>query len=204
MPICPDQQLFEQGQIDLVTETDLAEELLVQGFQQAFPKDAILGEEGDIWHSGFTWIIDPIDGTTNFSCRLRCHLDWTKISPIAGLWTNCSTVHQLVRQLWDRARAEWQTYRRKQRKGTRGRSVGNRIFTTGKRPDNNVAEFDHLLRKCRGLRRMGAAALDFAYVAAGWLDGYWEYLEAVGRGGGDLNRARSGRTSDHLSGKARR
>ena len=43
------------------------------------------------------------------------------------------------------------------------------------RPDNNVSEFDYMLRRCRGLRRMGAAALDFAYVAAGWLDGYWEY-----------------------------
>ena len=172
-----------KGQIDLVTETDLAvEELLVQGFQQAFPKDAILGEEGGEHPgtSGFTWIIDPIDGTTNFSCRLP------HFCISIGLRYHQSLVYgrivQPIHQLdFTATLGQGAELNGKPIAVSTTRALADALLATGfsydrqERPDNNVAEFDHLLRKCRGLRRMGAAALDFAYVAAGWLDGYWEY-----------------------------
>ena len=74
------------------------------------------------------------------------------------------------------------------------------LYDRQERPDNNVAEFDHLLRKCRGLRRC-AAALDFAYVAAGWLDGYWEYRLKPWTRRGDLIVQEAGGRVTTLAGK---
>jgi myo-inositol-1(or 4)-monophosphatase len=172
-----------KGRIDLVTETDLAvEALLTFGIQEHFPQDSILAEEsGSADELGpYRWIIDPIDGTTNFSNRLP-HFCVSVALEHRGTLVMAS-IYDPVKEHHFEAELG-----RGSRLNSHPISVGNTeemteaLLATGfsydrhTRPDNNVSQFDYMLRRCRGIRRMGAAALDFAYVAAGWLDGYWEY-----------------------------
>ena len=175
--------IHHKGRVDLVTETDVAvEHLLTSGIRAKFPNDSILAEEsGSADSKGpYRWIIDPIDGTTNFSNRLP-HF----CVSVALEYEGClvmSSVYDPVKAHHFQAELGFGAVL-----NGRSISVGNTkvvaeaLLATGfsydrqTRPDNNVGEFDYMLRRCRGLRRMGAAALDFAYVAAGWLDGYWEY-----------------------------
>lgn len=172
-----------KGKIDLVTETDLAvEAILTKGLQHAFPADSILGEESGLvpGTNGYTWIIDPIDGTTNFSCGLPhfCISIGLKYRHEMVYGRIIQPVYHLN---FEATRGRGATLNGAPLAVSSTNRLNDAVLATGfsydrqHRPDNNVAEFDHLLRRCRGLRRMGAAALDFAYVAAGWLDGYWEY-----------------------------
>ena len=175
--------IHHKGKVDLVTSTDLAvEKCLIDGILASFPNDDILAEESGEREqaSDFRWIIDPIDGTTNFSNRLP------HFAISVGLQYRGECVLGYVDDV-----SKGMRFRAERGKGTtmngqpihvsQTKTLGNALLATGfsydrqTRPDNNVAEFDHMLRRCRGMRRMGAAALDFAYVAAGWLDGYWEY-----------------------------
>lgn len=175
--------IHHKGKIDLVTATDIAvEKCLIGHIVSAFPHDNILAEESGERQqdSDFRWIIDPIDGTTNFSNRL----------PHFCVSVGLQYRGQCVLAYIDEPSKDMR-FRAQQGKGatmngqhihvTQTKDLGNALLATGfsydrqTRPDNNVGEFDYILRRCRGIRRMGAAALDFAYVAAGWLDGYWEY-----------------------------
>ncbi|MGB0645551.1 MAG: inositol monophosphatase family protein [Bradymonadia bacterium] len=172
-----------KGKIDLVTETDLAvEATLTHALQQTFPDDAILGEEKgqQPGTSGYVWIIDPIDGTTNFSCGLP-HFCISVGLTYEGTIVYGRIVQPISGYDFSATLGRGATLNGKALSVSTTTKLNDAVLATGfsydrqLRPDNNVAEFDHLLRRCRGLRRMGAAALDFAYVAAGWLDGYWEY-----------------------------
>lgn len=175
-----------KGEVDLVTEVDLASEaLIVEALRARFPADHIVAEEGSGGDregappAARTWIIDPLDGTTNFSHGLPhfcvsialCDAD----GPLVGV------VHEPIRR-WTfsavRGGGAW-------RDGTRlsvspCAILDRALLATGFPYDrrtalkNNFSEAAHLLRQGQGLRRAGAAALDLAYVAAGWLDGYWE------------------------------
>ena len=172
-----------KGNIDLVTSTDLAvEKCITDQILSNFSQDDILAEEsGDRQkHSDYRWIIDPIDGTTNFSNRLphfciSVGLQYRGECVLAYVDDPCKD----MRFRAFRGAGASLNGRLISVSGTH--SLSDALLATGfsydrqTRLDNNVAEFDHLLRRCRGIRRMGAAALDFAYVAAGWLDGYWEY-----------------------------
>lgn len=172
-----------KGRVDLVTETDLAvEALLTTGIKSTFPDDGILAEESGSSDetSVYRWVIDPIDGTTNFSNRLphfciSVALEYGGVLVMSSIYDPVKN-HHFEAELGRGARLNGVNIT----VGETERMV-EALLATGfsydrhTRPDNNVAEFDYMLRRCRGIRRMGAAALDFAYVAAGWLDGYWEY-----------------------------
>ena len=175
--------IHHKGKIDLVTNTDIAvEQCLINAIHAKFPMDDIWAEESGQQSTGaeYQWIIDPIDGTTNFSNRL----------PHFCISVALHHKGQALLGLIDDPSKDMQFFATRGRGATlNGQSLcvsktevlADALLATGfsydrqTRPDNNVAEFDHMLRRCRGIRRMGAAALDLAYVAAGWLDGYWEY-----------------------------
>lgn len=175
--------LLHKGKVDLVTETDLAVEAqLTAGIRTHFAEDSILAEEsGSFAASGdFRWVIDPIDGTTNFSNRLphfciSVGLEYRDVLVMSSIYDPVK-MHHFRAELGCGAFLNDQAIRVSQTG-----EMMNALLATGfsydrhSRPDNNVGEFDCMLRRCRGIRRMGAAALDFAYVAVGWLDGYWEY-----------------------------
>ncbi len=172
---------------DLVTSADVAaERLIVARLRKELPSHAIEAEEEvhDPSDVRMRWFVDPLDGTVNFvhgipvwSVSMALYYDAT---PVVGV------VH--VPRLGETfvARAGGGAFV----KSTDGESVrlqvspaetlGESVLATGfpyrrhELPNNNVANFDNLILKVRGIRRMGSAAVDLAYVAAGRFDGYWE------------------------------
>lgn len=182
----------KSSDIDLVTEYDhAAEALITRRLRAAFPEHLVLGEEGTQDEAASagdgsipTWIVDPLDGTGNFSHAFPVFAVslglWQGNEPLAGV------VYDPLRdECFHAARdaGAWLTAGgQKRRLKTSGatellRSLLATGFPYDRHTSNldNVAQFAAFLKRARGVRRCGAAALDLAYVAAGRLDGYWEY-----------------------------
>jgi myo-inositol-1(or 4)-monophosphatase len=176
-------QIISKGSaVDLVTEVDLASErLIVEGLRRCFPDHAVYGEEigGVLPELGPLWVVDPLDGTTNFahgypvfSVTLALLVDG---QPELGV-----TYDPLRDDLFwaQRGQGAWRGQRRLRVSTTA--DLGASLLATGfaydraSNTDNNLVEFGYFMPKTRGVRRGGSAALDIAWVAAGWLDGYWE------------------------------
>lgn len=190
---------FKSTSIDLVTQYDTeAEQLIARQLARAFPTHNIFAEESaPDWHTGtagtippaepdtYTWYIDPIDGTGNFAHGFPHFV--TSLALYQG-------TRPLVGVIYDPLRDEY----------FHATSGGGARLTTGERPPqplavseadqllhsllvtgfpydrhdtdlDNLAQFAAFIKRARGLRRTGAAALDLAYIAAGRLDGYWEF-----------------------------
>jgi myo-inositol-1(or 4)-monophosphatase len=167
---------------DFVSEVDhAAEQAIIETLKEAYPDHGFLGEETgktrmDAEH---IWIIDPLDGTTNFLHGF----------PQYAVSIACMSQGQLTQAVvYDPTRNDLFT-------ATKGRGaflndkrirVSNRsklqesLIGTGfpfrdfKHLDTYMGMFKDMVKKTSGIRRPGAAALDLAYVAAGWLDGFWE------------------------------
>ena len=166
---------------DLVSEVDrAAEEAIIETLRSAYPEHAILAEEsGATGDSEYVWIIDPLDGTTNF---------------LHGFPVYCVSIalaHKGVVQhgvVYDPTRNDLFTAsrgggaflnERRIRVGRRDRLI-DCLLATGfpfrmfEHVDAYVAMMKEFMQKTAGIRRPGAAALDLANVAAGRMDGFWE------------------------------
>jgi myo-inositol-1(or 4)-monophosphatase len=177
-------RIDHKGEVDLVTEVDLAAEaVIVDTLSTAFPADRIVAEEGGARSAAAsntrTWIIDPLDGTTNFSHGLP------HFCVSIALWDDegalVGVVHEPIRRWTFHATRGGGAWRNETPLAVSAcPSIDQALIATGfpydrrANPQNNTAEFAHMVRTGQGMRRAGAAALDLAYVAAGWLDGYWE------------------------------
>jgi len=174
-------QVRHKGAIDLVTEYDLkSEQILVEGIRTAYPADAILSEEGGGGEGeGVRWLVDPLDGTTNFAHGL----------PIFSVSIACVQAQELLLGvIYDPTREE--LFHTLAGKGaflneapirvSAATTLDESLLVTGfpydirTNPDNNLSNFSALAVRARAVRRLGSAALDLAYVAAGRFDGYWE------------------------------
>ena len=199
-----------KGEIDLVTEYDLrSEELLVEAIQKAYPDDAILAEEkGAIGEGEFRWLIDPLDGTTNFANGIP-------IFTVSIAYVKKNKV--LLGVVYDPMQAElfhaldgggaWLDDRRLQVSQTR--TLNDSLLATGfpynirTSPNNNLAHSASLTLRARGTRRLGAASLDLAYVAAGRFEGYWEVQSFPwDLGAGMLMVQEAGGRVTHINGNA--
>jgi myo-inositol-1(or 4)-monophosphatase len=180
-----DPRIEKKGPIDLVTAADLATErafrTLIGG---RFPSHAVLGEEAGAGGSSpaaarFRWIIDPLDGTTNFAHGLAFFC--VSIALQVDGQTEIAVVYDPVAQELfsaERGRGAWVN-------GTRLRvsthdALLDALLCTGFpysiREDQarQVDVFARFLGRARAVRRLGSAALDLSYVAAGRFDGFWE------------------------------
>lgn len=168
---------------DLVTVFDRrAEELIVTGLRARYPDHRILAEEGGERHgdpAGPCWIVDPLDGTTNFahglpwfSVSIACAIDdevrvGVVLCPALG-WTFGAILGRGA-MLNGRPLAVSKTA-----------ALDLALLSTGFPYDrrtsieNNLAQFVAFKRRAQGIRRTGSAALDLALVADGRFDGYWE------------------------------
>jgi myo-inositol-1(or 4)-monophosphatase len=171
-----------KGDKDLVTEVDReSERLVVAHILGAFPDHNIIAEEGEYLQgsSPFRWIIDPLDGTTNYAhgfpwfCVSICLESSGKL--VAGVIYNPMHDELFTTTLGGGA------FLNGSRLNVSSRSpLCNTLLGTGfpydcaSDPDNNFTNFIAFQKAARGIRRAGAAALDLAYVAAGRLDGFWE------------------------------
>jgi myo-inositol-1(or 4)-monophosphatase len=169
--------------VDLVTEVDRAcEALIVARLTEVRPGDAILAEEGgggDRADAAWRWIIDPLDGTTNyahgyprFCVSIGVERDGVRAAGVV--------YDPLMDELYH-ATAGGGAYRNGQAIEVSPETRLDRsLLATGFAYDRRESEVDNLdhfgafLKRARALRRDGSAALDLCYVASGRLDGYWE------------------------------
>ncbi len=173
---------FKGGPTDLVTEMDCrAEALIIDAIRAEFPTHSILSEERGtvVGPSPYRWIVDPLDGTTNYAHGL----------PFFGVSVALEVDGQTrLGVVYDPNRDECFVAERGKGALLNGQplavsttpTLNESLLGTGlpynvrETPRNNLAEFQAFSLRCQGVRRMGAAVLYFCYVAAGRLDGYWE------------------------------
>ena len=178
-------EVEEKGRNDLVSEVDRqAEDVIADTILRAYPGHGVIGEEhGERAAQGdeeFTWIIDPLDGTTNFLHGIP------HFCTAIGVRRGATLLHGVI---IDHVRAEefiasrgagaYLNGRRLRvaRRATVADSIigGDLAFpSVAEHLDVYTAVSRYFLRHCRTLRRQGSAALDLAYVAAGRLDGFFE------------------------------
>lgn len=173
-----------KGDIDLVTQADLdAQNAIIDTLNKAFPSHQFLAEEAGLDNKQYqnhpTWIIDPLDGTTNFSKKFP----YFAIS-IAFYNENAIQFALIVNPImdhWYSAHKGQGAFKNKQRLQVSNTSKLDQAFlVTGFPYDrrtsshNNLETFKHMELNSLCVRRTGAAALDLAYLAEGVFDGFWE------------------------------
>ena len=197
---------------DLVTRADIeAERLIVARIRQEFPSHAILAEE-EVKERSWdrpTWLVDPLDGTINF---VHGHPHYAvsialyeEKKPRLGVVYNPAIDELFEAEAGGGARRNGRAVR-----VTTEGELQNSLLATGfpyKRqelPNNNLANFTRLFLEARGIRRLGVASLDLAYVASGRFDGFWElHLQPYDVGAGALLvREAGGTVTDFAGGDA--
>jgi len=174
-----------KGRSDFVTEVDhAAEQAIIEILKTAYPQHAILAEESGASgpHSGseYTWIIDPLDGTTNF-----IH-GFPQYAVSIGLQHDGQITQAVVydptrNELFTATRGRGAFLNDRRLRVSRRDKLRDSLIGTGfpfrklEHLDQYVRMFKRITEETAGIRRPGAAALDLAYVAAGRLDGFWEF-----------------------------
>ena len=181
-----------KGAVDPVSKVDLAAEAAVLGvLRRHRPNDDILAEEsGGSWiASGRRWIVDPLDGTVNFLHAIP-HVGvsvalWDGDAPVA-----CATIDVLRDEVFSAAAGAGAELNGSTVRVSDRERLSDCVVGTGFPYDRDVHGAAYaetvgaVLPHVRGVRRLGAAVLDFAWVACGRLDGFWEFQPlAVGCGG---------------------
>jgi len=171
-----------KGAVDLVTPFDLgAQEILVGRLSSAFPSHGFLAEEG-LDRSGASdcrWVIDPLDGTTNFAHAFPVFCVSAALECSGRL--ALGFVYDPMRDEMFRAEAGTGAFLN----GTAIRvsgvfDLGRSLLATGfpydvrLSPENNLDHWARLIVRAQAIRRCGSAALDLSYVACGRFDGFWE------------------------------
>ena len=167
---------------DFVSEVDRgAEARIIEELSTAYPDHGILAEESGELNPGseFRWIVDPLDGTTNY-LRGIPHFAVSIGCERAGRLTHGVIYDPIKQELFCASRGDGATLNNKRIRVSGLRSLDSALLATGL-PFRNPAYLDEahalLKRFCRAvgdIRRPGSAALDLAYVAAGRFDGFWE------------------------------
>ncbi len=170
-------------QNDFVTEVDRAAEAAVIGvLREAYPNHAILAEEsGESTGSqgDFVWIIDPLDGTTNFIHGVPQYCVSIGLKH-KGIITQAVVYDPAKNELFTATRGSGAYLNDKRMRVSKRLKIADALIGTGfpyskvDVLDRYIAMFRKVTLNCAGIRRPGAAALDLAYVAAGRFDGFWE------------------------------
>jgi len=168
---------------NLVTEIDKgAEELIISIIHRKFPSHDILAEESGATKghaSDYRWVIDPLDGTTNFTHGLPVFCVSIGLEHkgelIAGVVYDPN-----LQELFTAERGAGAFLNGKKIRVSDRATLKESLLVTGfpyniaENPNNAVEHFVSFLMKAQAVRRMGSAAIDLAYVAAGRFDGFWE------------------------------
>jgi myo-inositol-1(or 4)-monophosphatase len=169
-----------KGRSDFVTQVDRsAEAEIVRQVRRAYPQHAVLGEEGgkDGDHE-VLWIIDPLDGTTNFLHGLP-HFAVSIGIQVRGQLEHGVIYAPCTQDLYIASRGGGAQLNGRRIRVRPARDLENALIGTGVpiragSLDEYMPVLRQIVEQTAGIRRAGAAALDLAYVAAGRLDGYWE------------------------------
>ncbi len=173
-----------KGHNDLVTDVDRSiEQFLRAQLATLFPNDGIHGEEYGAEESppARQWLIDPIDGTTNFSQGIPIYC--VSIALQLDDETIVGAIYDPTRdELFSAAKGDGARLDGAPMTPSDETDLDDAVIVTGFPPikeddtfEKIMWRFGHMARASRGIRRLGSAALDLAYVAAGRIDGFWEY-----------------------------
>jgi myo-inositol-1(or 4)-monophosphatase len=176
-------EISKKGDINLVTEADLASEnLIIERIRSYYPKHSILAEESGAavpdGESEWKWIIDPLDGTTNFAHGYPCFCVTLALEHKGEV---------VIGVTYDPTRNETFAAERGEGASLNGRRIRvsdtaelkDALLVTGfpydiARRADFARRLTQMLLHSRGVRRDGSAAIDMAYVACGRFDGFWE------------------------------
>jgi len=172
-----------KGRVNVVTDIDRgAEEIIISMIRESFPDHHILAEETPAINtsSPFKWIIDPLDGTTNFIHGLPIFAVSIAVEFDGEIIVG--VVYDPTRnELFSAIKNAGAFLNEKQIKVSQIKTLSESLTATGfpyetdSVFENNMEIFRAVYRKCQGVRRAGSAALDVCYVAAGRFDGFWEF-----------------------------
>ena len=175
-------EIDHKGVIDFVTEMDRkSENYLIQNIKERFPSHRVVSEESGIipGNSEQTWYIDPLDGTINYAHRI----------PIFSVSIAYVEMGQVVLAgIYDPMHGEYYSAERDKGAWLDGNplkvseelTLDQSLLVTGfpydirTDPHNNLDNYARLTLQSLGVRRLGSAAIDLAYVASGRFDGFWE------------------------------
>ena len=185
----------KEGINNLVTEADHAsEKAILDVIKKEFPGHYILSEEAGeiIQDSSYKWIIDPIDGTVNFAhsiplCCVSIAVEYNGEIVLASVY------NPIMNELFFAEKGKGSTLNDKQIRVSKKQNVVNACLVTGfpytylDVPNGPLQIFEKLIRKGIPVRRLGSAATDLCWVAAGRFDGFYEHkLQAWDSAGGYL------------------
>jgi len=177
-------QVSNKGDIDLVTESDLAsEKLIIERIRSHYPRHAILAEESgeavatEI-QSEWKWIVDPLDGTTNYAHGYPCFCVSIGLERSGRI--ELGVVYDPLRdEVFAAERGRGTTLNERRIRVSSIEELNQAMLCTGfpydvrERP-HFARHFSNFTMEAQAVRRDGSAALDLAYVAAGRFDGFWE------------------------------
>jgi myo-inositol-1(or 4)-monophosphatase len=171
-----------KGEINLVTEADhLSEALIVERIRRTFPDHDILAEESPETAngSGFRWIIDPLDGTTNYAHGYPVFCVSIALEAEGKILFG-SVYNPMLDEMFTAEREAGAFLNGRRLRVSRTAELSRSLLATGfpydirKERNNNINFFEVMALNTQAVRRAGSAALDMAYVAAGRFDGFWE------------------------------
>jgi len=175
-------QIDFKGEINIVTEVDhMSEELLVRRIRQNFPEHDIMTEESAGFQCGssYRWIIDPLDGTTNYAHGYPVFCVSVALE-IAGE-IHCGAIYSpMTDEMFTTGKHRGAFLNGLRLNVSKTESLSRSLLATGfpydirVSKDNNINNFIAMALQAQAIRRAGSAALDLAYVAAGRFDGFWE------------------------------
>lgn len=171
-----------KGEIDIVTDADrMSEALILSAIRGRYPDHDTLSEESSATLSGssFRWIIDPLDGTTNYAhgYPVFCVSIALEKEGEIGLGV---VFNPMLDEMFTAEKGEGAYLNGRRLRVSATSILSHGLLATGfpydirESRDDNINYFVEMARKARAIRRAGSAALDLAYVAAGRFDGFWE------------------------------
>lgn len=177
-------QVSNKGDIDLVTEADVAsEKLIIERIKSYYPRHAILAEESgrveaQAGKSDWKWIVDPLDGTTNYAHGYPCFC--VSIALAREDVIEVAAIYDPNRdEMFAAERGQGATLNGRRMRVSDVEDLNAAMLCTGfpynvrERP-NFAREFSNFTMAAQAVRRDGSAALDLAYLACGRFDGFWE------------------------------
>ncbi len=176
-------RVSKKGPIDLVTEADIASEKnIIAEIRRRFPDHEILAEESGLNQTGKSacrWIIDPLDGTTNFAHQIP--LFAVSIAFAVDNEINVGIVLNPVSgELFTAVRGQGATLNGTAIEVSRQKDISESLLATGfpydvkQMLDPVMLRFKQCIAASQGIRRLGSAALDLCFVACGRFEGFWE------------------------------
>ncbi len=175
-------EVFYKGAIDLVTNVDRAcETTILNILKEVFPTHGILSEESDFTPSDspYLWIVDPLDGTTNYAHGYPCFSVSIALEHAGELLVGV-VYNPITDECFTAIRGGGAFKNHQPLHVSKTRKIRQALLCTGFPYDvgtserNNLKEFIAIIKQAQGVRRDGSAALDLCRVAEGSFDGFWE------------------------------